>query len=84
LAVLDDALHVPDGKRYTSAGISVGMDRALSLVKEDLGREVALAVAKCMVLLLKRPGGHAAHACDITLYFRRAPSWIVPKPVSLY
>jgi transcriptional regulator GlxA family with amidase domain len=59
LDVLDDALHVRDGKFYTSAGISAGMDLALSLVEEDLGREQALAVAKRMVLFLKRPGGRA-------------------------
>jgi transcriptional regulator GlxA family with amidase domain len=65
LDVLDDALHVRDGKFYTSAGISDGMDLALSLVEEDLGREQALAVAKRMVLFLKRPGGQRQFSSEL-------------------
>jgi transcriptional regulator GlxA family with amidase domain len=63
--VLDDALHVRDEKFYTSAGISAGMDLALSLVEEDLGREAALAVAKRMVLFLKRPGGQRQFSSEL-------------------
>ena len=65
LRVLDDALHVRDGKFRTSAGISAGMDLALSLVEEDLGREAALAVAKRMVLFLKRPGGQRQFSSEL-------------------
>ncbi|MBD8658268.1 helix-turn-helix domain-containing protein [Oxalobacteraceae sp. CFBP 13730] len=65
LLVLDDALHVRDGKYYTSAGISAGMDLALNLVEEDLGREAALAVAKRMVLFLKRPGGQRQFSAEL-------------------
>ena len=65
LLVLEDALHVSDGKFRTSAGISAGMDLALSLVEEDLGRGVALAVAKRMVLSLKRPGGHRQFSSEL-------------------
>ncbi|NHZ42812.1 GlxA family transcriptional regulator [Massilia aquatica] len=65
LSVLDDALHVRDGKFYTSAGISAGMDLALSLVEEDLGRAAALAVAKRMVLFLKRPGGQRQFSSEL-------------------
>lgn len=65
LHVLDDALHVRDGKFRTSAGISAGMDLALSLVEEDLGREAALAVAKRMVLFLKRPGGQRQFSSEL-------------------
>ena len=54
-----DALYVSDGKIYSSAGISAGMDLALALVEEDLGRAAALAVARQMVLYLKRPGGQS-------------------------
>lgn len=63
--VLDDALHVRDGKFHTSAGISAGMDLALSLVEEDLGREAALAVAKRMVLFLKRAGGQRQFSSEL-------------------
>jgi transcriptional regulator GlxA family with amidase domain len=65
LLVLDDALHVSDGKFRTSAGISAGMDLALSLVEEDLGREAALAVAKRMVLFLKRSGGQRQFSSEL-------------------
>jgi len=57
LLVQDDAITVRDGKFHTSAGISAGMDLALDLVEEDLGRAAALAVARRLVMFLKRPGG---------------------------
>jgi len=63
--VQDDAIHVRDGKFRTSAGISAGMDLALSLVEEDLGRAAALAVARRMVLFLKRPGGQRQFSAEL-------------------
>jgi transcriptional regulator GlxA family with amidase domain len=48
-----------DGKFYTSAGVTSGMDLALALVEEDLGSKVALAVARQLVLFLRRPGGQS-------------------------
>jgi len=54
-----DAIYVKDGDIYTSAGVTAGMDLALALVEEDLGRETALAVARMLVLFLKRPGGQS-------------------------
>lgn len=45
-----------DGSVYTSAGLSSGMDLALALVEEDMGKPFALQIAKEMVLFLKRPG----------------------------
>lgn len=54
-----DALWVRDGDVWTSAGVSAGIDLALALVEADLGREVALEVARLLVLHLKRPGGQS-------------------------
>lgn len=54
-----DALFVRDGKVYTSAGVTAGMDLALALVQEDHGQALALEVARSMVLFLKRPGGQS-------------------------
>ena len=54
-----DAIYVRDGHVYTSAGVTAGMDLALALVEEDLGRSVALSVARMLVLFLKRPGGQS-------------------------
>lgn len=47
---------VKDGPIYTSGGLTSGMDLALALVEEDLGRDIALTVARKLVLHLKRPG----------------------------
>jgi transcriptional regulator GlxA family with amidase domain len=54
-----DAVFVRDGEVWTSAGVTAGIDLALALVEEDLGRAVALAVARELVVFLKRPGGQA-------------------------
>ena len=48
-----------DGDVYTSAGVTAGIDLCLALVEEDLGRDLALAVARQLVVFLKRPGGQA-------------------------
>jgi transcriptional regulator GlxA family with amidase domain len=52
-----DAIHVRDGRVRTAAGVTAGLDLALALVEEDLGREVALQVAAQLVMFFKRPGG---------------------------
>jgi transcriptional regulator GlxA family with amidase domain len=44
---------------WTSAGVTAGMDLSLALVEQDLGAEVALAVARLLVVFFKRPGGQA-------------------------
>lgn len=49
-------LHVADGKFHSSGGLTAGMDLALSLVEDDLGGDVALAVARHLVMYMKRPG----------------------------
>lgn len=85
LSVLDDALHVCDGKFHTSAGISAGMDLALSLVEDDLGREAALAVARRMVLFLKRPGGQRQFSTELLAQSQpcgigaRLTAWLRPR-----
>ena len=57
LRVDPDALFVKDGRFYTSAGITAGIDLSLSLIEEDHGSQVALAVARELVVYLKRAGG---------------------------
>jgi transcriptional regulator GlxA family with amidase domain len=52
-----NAISVRDGSRYSSAGVTAGMDLALSLVEEDLGRDVALQVARELMMFMRRPGG---------------------------
>lgn len=52
-----NALFLKDGPFYTSAGVTAGIDLALALIEEDHGAPVALAVARELVVYLKRPGG---------------------------
>lgn len=63
--VESDPIFVRDGNVITSAGVTAGMDLALSLVEEDLGREVALETARWLVLFLKRPGGQAQFSAQL-------------------
>lgn len=60
-----DAIYVRDGKIFTSASITAGMDLALALVEEDLGRDAALAVARMLVMYLKRPGGQSQFSTSL-------------------
>lgn len=53
--VTADALYVMDGPLRTAAGVTSGLDLALRLVEEDLGREVAQDVAANLVMFFKRP-----------------------------
>lgn len=57
VAVDKDAIYVTDGKLRTAAGVTAGLDLALALVEEDLGRETATKVASQLVMFFKRPGG---------------------------
>ncbi|MFC8828965.1 GlxA family transcriptional regulator [Streptomyces sp. NPDC057137] len=52
-------IFVRDGRVWTSAGVTAGMDLALALVEDDLGREAAHTVAQHLVLFLRRPGSQA-------------------------
>jgi transcriptional regulator GlxA family with amidase domain len=61
-----DPIFVRDGAVYTSAGVTSGMDLALALVEEDHGRELALSVARWLVLFLKRPGGQSQFSAQLS------------------
>jgi transcriptional regulator GlxA family with amidase domain len=54
-----DALYVRSGRVYTSAGVTAGMDMALAMVEQDWGKATALAVARELVMFVKRPGGQS-------------------------
>ncbi|PUZ21192.1 transcriptional regulator, AraC family with amidase-like domain [Chitinophaga costaii] len=64
---------VKDGNIYTSGGVTSGMDLAIALVEEDLGREVALQVARRLVLHLKRPGGQVQFSSLLPSYDLESP-----------
>jgi transcriptional regulator GlxA family with amidase domain len=65
--VESDPIFICDGSVWTSAGGTAGIDLALALVEEDLGRSMALAVARRLVVFLKRPGGQAQFSAALAL-----------------
>jgi transcriptional regulator GlxA family with amidase domain len=67
VSVEADPIFVRDGSVWTSAGITAGIDLALALVQDDLGRSIALAVARYLVVVLKRPGGQAQFSTALSL-----------------
>ena len=56
LTVDPDALYVTEGKLWTSAGVTTGIDMALAMVEEDCGADIANAIARRLVLYARRPG----------------------------
>ncbi len=83
-----EPIYVRDGPFVTSAGVSAGIDLALALVEEDIGREAALAVARHLVVFLRRPGGQAQFSVQLRAQLaRRQPlrevqQWITERPAA--
>lgn len=83
VTVESDAIFVHDGNVWTSAGVTSGIDMALALIEQDAGRDVALSVARILVVYLKRAGGQsqysallAAQAHSESEPFRDLETWI--------
>ncbi len=66
LTVDPNPIFVHDGDVWTSAGVTAGMDLSLALVEEDLGRDIALEVARWLVLFLQRPGGQSQFSSHLS------------------
>lgn len=62
-----DRIFLNDSGVWTSAGMTAGIDMALALIEEDLGREIARAVARMMVVYYRRPGGQMQHSSLLDL-----------------
>ncbi|MFH8697150.1 GlxA family transcriptional regulator [Streptomyces chartreusis] len=81
-----DPIYVRDGHVATSAGVTSGIDLALALVEEDMGREVALGIARHLVVFLRRPGNQAQFSAQLAAQTaRREPlrdvqRWITEHP----
>ncbi len=81
-----DPIFIKDGRLATSAGITAGIDLALALVEDDLGRDAALAVARQLVVFLRRPGSQAQFSAQLSAQVAtRAPlrdvqQWIAEHP----
>jgi transcriptional regulator GlxA family with amidase domain len=65
VSVDPDPIYVRDGDVYTSAGVTSGMDLALALVEDDLGRDLALRVARQLVLFLRRPANQSQFSAQL-------------------
>lgn len=63
----EDRIFINDGPIWTSAGMTAGFDLALALIESDLGREVARAVAKKLVLYHRRTGGQSQFSALLEL-----------------
>ena len=78
-----DAIFVQQGAVWTSAGVTAGIDLALALVEADCGHDIAMEVARELVVFLKRPGGQSqfsemlqAQAEDSAAMFDELNLWI--------
>jgi transcriptional regulator GlxA family with amidase domain len=84
-----DAIFVRDGRVWSSAGVSAGIDLALAMIEEDFGHTIALDIARRLVVFLKRPGGQsqfstvlAAQASDVEGRFSALHAWIIENIAS--
>ncbi|MET9254813.1 GlxA family transcriptional regulator [Streptomyces sp. NPDC003717] len=83
-----DPIYVRDGHVATSAGVTAGIDLALALVEEDLGRDAALTIARHLVVFLRRPGNQAQFSAQLAAQTaRREPlrdlqQWITEHPAA--
>ncbi|MFC8268597.1 GlxA family transcriptional regulator [Streptomyces cinereoruber] len=81
-----DPIFVRDGRLSTSAGVTAGIDLALALVEEDQGRDVALTVARHLVVFLRRPGNQAQFSVQLSAQtacrepLRDLQHWITEHP----
>jgi transcriptional regulator GlxA family with amidase domain len=66
LTIDSDQIFIREGQLSTAAGVTSGIDLALALVEEDHGRDIALIVARYMVVFLKRPGGQSQFSAHLT------------------
>jgi transcriptional regulator GlxA family with amidase domain len=83
-----EPIFIRDGAIATSAGVTAGIDLALALVEEDIGRDAALAIARDLVVYLRRPGGQAQFSAHLRAQSaQRAPlrevqQWISEHPAA--
>jgi transcriptional regulator GlxA family with amidase domain len=65
IVVEPDPIYVRDERIWTSAGVTAGIDLSLALVQEDLGRKLAMQVARHLVVFLNRPGGQSQFSAPL-------------------
>jgi transcriptional regulator GlxA family with amidase domain len=82
-----DAIFVEDHGVWSSAGISSGVDLALAMVEQDYGRELALMVARRLVVFLKRAGGQSQFSVPLQAQVADGPfaalgAWVTNNPAA--
>jgi transcriptional regulator GlxA family with amidase domain len=88
LNVDPEPIFVRDGHVVTSAGVTAGIDLALALVEDDLGRDVALRIARDLVVFLRRPGNQAQFSAQLAAQLasreplRDVQRWITDNPAA--
>jgi transcriptional regulator GlxA family with amidase domain len=87
IEVRPDSIYVQDGKYWTAAGITAGIDMALAMVEEDHGHALTLLVARNLVVYLKRPGGQSQFSAPLQSQSVDGPlghllSWIIEHPMA--
>ena len=81
-----EPIFVRDGHVATSAGVTAGIDLALALVEDDHGRDAALAVARQLVVFLRRPGNQTQFSAQLQAQvaqrepLREVQHWIAEHP----
>jgi transcriptional regulator GlxA family with amidase domain len=88
VSVERDAIFVEDDGLWSSAGISSGVDLALAMVEQDYGRELALMVARRLVVVfLKRAGGQSQFSMPLEAQLAEGPlaalaGWVADNPAA--
>ena len=88
LRVDPDPIFVRDGAVATSAGVTAGIDLALALVEDDIGRDAALDIARHLVVFLRRPGNQAQFSAQLAGQLanreplREVQRWIADHPAA--
>ncbi len=83
-----DPIFIRSGNLVTSAGVTAGIDLALALLEDDLGRDAALAVARDLVVFLRRPGSQQQFSAQLAAQvasrepLRDVQSWIAEHPAA--
>ena len=83
-----EPIFVRDGRISTSAGVTSGIDLALALVEEDLGRDTALTIARYLVVFLRRPGNQKQFSTQLEGQLAQRPplrevqQWITDNPAA--
>ncbi len=86
ITVQPNQIFIQEGNVFTSGGITSGIDLALSMIEDDWGHELALAVARYLVVFLKRPGGQSQFSNYLTTEavnrpdLRALQTWIIANP----